>query len=206
MNLLDQILDAADALTEPRMHREPLTRHDHNRNKKTVGWHTTTQPGLLRQLEDAITPTGTLTEGALGGSFASRPPLAVEALSRYETIRAGVHRWCYQLNIRVRKTVESNIRALVAATPMLDDQDARELLANLRQWRRWAAVLTGWEQLYQPSGVPCPVPDCSEVNTLRINLTSKTGMCRVCGAAWGEDDGSIQILAQYIKTVTEEVA
>jgi hypothetical protein len=101
--------------------------------------------------------------------------------------------------------VESNVRALVGKAGGLDDDTVRRLLADMRQWHRWCNVLTGWESVYRPAGVPCPVVDCWKTNTLRINLTAKTAMCRACGATWSQDDGSVFILADHIRAKSDRV-
>lgn len=201
--MLDAIREVADDLTEPHMHSERIRDWDGNRNPK-YRTHTTVQPGLVTALEACIPPAGTITEGSIGGSFASRPPLALEALSRHQTIRRAVHRWCYSLDIKVRKSVESNIRALVGAAAQLDDDTAKMLLAEMRQWRRWAAVLTGWEKVLTLYRVPCPV--CEQPGTLRINLTNATAMCRHCSSTWADDDGSIQVLARHVEMHTEKTS
>lgn len=201
--LLTQLADLADQLCDPRQHTERIRTWDHNRNDH---WrtHTTTQPGLLAQLHHAaIDPsnpdTGTHTRGALR----SRPPLALEALSRHAVITIAATRWAWSMRLPVRDTVESNIRALVGAAANLDPDDTQLLLSEMRQWQRWCAVLTGWETLYQPAHVTCPIEDCQTRNSLRINLTNTTAMCRACGAAWDGTDGSIAALADHIRIHTE---
>lgn len=201
-DLLAGITEAADELTEPHRHTERIRDWDANRNAK-YRTHVTTQPGLLAQLYQAVTPSGSAGEASTGSSFGSRPPLAVEALSCHLTITVAVMDWCAHLGTTVRATVESNLRALVGAAPKLDADNQRALLADLKAWRRWCAVLTGWETLYQPGGVACPNVDCGQANTLRINLTNRTAMCKACGAAWAEDDGSITILADHIRSMTD---
>lgn len=205
MNLHDQIREVADALTEPHLHSEPVPFWDNNRNRK-FRRHTTVQPGLIAQLYQSVIPVSSSAEPAGGGVPGSRPPLAVEALSRHDTIATAVLRWCRSLHITARVSVESNVRALVGVSAMFDDDTARVLLSELRQWQRWCSVLTGWENVYRPAGVPCPVVDCARVNTLRVNLTTKTAMCRACGAAWSGEEGSIGVLGDYIRMVTDRVA
>jgi hypothetical protein len=202
-DLLDAIRDTADELTEPHQHTERIRDWDGNRNPK-YRTHTTVQPGLLTQLYQAVAPSNVPAEGSVVAAFTSRPPLVLEAFDRYTSIGAAVLRWCRSLGLERRPTVESNIRALVGAAPRLDQDTARTLLAEMRQWRRWAVVLTGWEKIHTPYRVPCPLPDCGQPGTLRINLTNATAMCRDCGATWGDDDGSIHILANHVATHTVE--
>jgi hypothetical protein len=200
---LDQILDTADALTEPHIHTEPITYWDTNRNRK-IRRHTTVQPGLLAQLYQSVIPASSSAEAPAGGVPGSRPPLAVEALSRHDEIAMAVLRWCDSLNLEVRVSVESNLRGLVGVAPRLDEDTTKTLLSEMRQWRRWCAVLTGWESLYRPAAVPCPVVDCAKTNTLRINLSAGTAMCQACAATWSAEDGTIGILGDYIRTRTDQ--
>jgi hypothetical protein len=208
VNVHDQIREVADALTEPHLHSEPIPYWDNNRNRK-FRRHQTVQPGLIAQLYESVIPASSgadpAASGVPGSRPGSRPPLAVEALSRHDTIAVAVLRWCRSLHITVRVSVESNVRALVGASAVFDDDTARVLLSELRQWQRWCSVLTGWENVYRPAGVPCPAVDCGKVNSLRINLTTKTAMCRACGAAWSDDDGTLGLLGNYICTVTDRV-
>lgn len=205
MTQLQQITDVADDLTEPHIHSEPITFWDANRHRK-IRRHQTVQPGLLAQLYQSVMPVSSSGDEPAGGVPGSRPPLAVEALSRHDQISMAVLRWCTSLHLATRVSVESNVRALVGAAPSLDDDTAAVLLCEMRQWRRWAAVLTGWENLYRPARVPCPVVDCGKTNTLRVNLTAQTAMCQACSATWSQDDGSVAVLADYIRTFTEKVA
>lgn len=198
MTVFDQITDVADTLTEPHIHAEPYTVWI-NRNRKTRH-HRTVQPGLLAQLYQSVIPAWCSGEAPAGGVPGSRPPLAVEALSRHDEIAMAVLRWCTSLGIDSRVSAESNIRALVGATSRLDEDTARALLDEMRQWRRWCAVLTGWENLYRPAGVPCPIVGCGQTNTLRINLTAQTALCKACSSTWSAEDGSIVVLADIIRT------
>lgn len=201
MSVHDTIRDLADELCDPHQHAEVIPFWDNNRNRK-FRRHITVQPGLLAQLYQSVMPASSSSEPHAGGIPGSRPPLAVEALSRHDEIAMAVLRWCTSLRLTTRVSVESNVRQLAAAAQQFDEADARVLLSEMRQWRRWCAVLTGWENLYRPARVPCPVVDCGRTNTLRVNLTAKTAMCHACAATWSEDDGTITVLANYIQAVT----
>jgi hypothetical protein len=205
VTILEHITNLADELTEPHIHTEPVLYWDDNRNRKTRH-HRTIRPGLLAELYQSVIPASCGPDAPTGGVPGSRPPLAVEALSRHDEISMAVLRWCTSLNLTSRAGAESNVRALVGAAANLDRDTATALLSEMRQWRRWCAVLTGWENLYQPAGVPCPVVDCGKSNTLRINLTAQTAMCRACAATWSGDDGTITVLASYIRTRTDRAA
>lgn len=207
MTLLHQIADTADALTEPHFHAEQVPYWDHNRNKK-FRRHQVFLPGLLAQVHQAVIPTSSSADAPAGGVPGSRPPLAVEALSIHDEISMAVLRWCTSLDLQPRVSAESNIRGLVGAAARLDEDTAGALLTELRQWRRWCSVYLGWERLYRPAGVPCPIVDCGQVNTLRINLTTSTAVCRACLATWTQDgeDGSLQVLANYISNWSKRSA
>lgn len=201
MSVLADITEAADDLSEPHQHRARIREFDHNRNPK-VRVHITRQPGLLTQLYQSVIPAGTHGGSGAATTPGSRPPLALEALSRHVSIVAGINNWCWTLDLTIRPTPESNLRALVGAAPTLDPDAQRALLADLRRWRRWCAVLTGWETLWRPAKACCPVIDCGKPSSLRINLTAQTGMCQACGATWTADDGSLTILAEHIAATT----
>ncbi|WP_328382957.1 hypothetical protein OHQ88_10625 [Micromonospora zamorensis] len=200
------IVDLADELTEPHQHVERFAVWDDNRNKK-IRTHVTIQPGLLAQLHDSVSEPIS-EDGGVGTRRppASRPPLALEALSKHTAIVIGVTRWCWSLRLDLRDTAESNIRAIVGKAPELDDDTRQTLLTELRQWRRWCAVLTGWENdLFAPR-VPCPV--CEKVGTLRVNLKAKAAFCNNmdCLAGWSDEDGSLYVLADHIRLSSERVA
>ncbi|MFC7276240.1 hypothetical protein ACFQS1_19785 [Paractinoplanes rhizophilus] len=196
MTLLDQITGLADGLTDPHVNREPYTVWDGNRHRKTHH-HVTVQHGLLTQLHRAVLPASVAGEGPGGGVPKSRPPLEIEALSRYRQITAAARRWCKDLGVDPRATPESTIRALVGAAGRMDDGEQRELLADLRRWVSWCRVYLGLEQIRRIAGARCPLADCAQLGSLRINLTTSYGMCTACGAAWDRD--TIGVLAEHIR-------
>lgn len=196
MNFLDQITDTADTLTEPHTHREPYTIWTGQRHRKTMH-HATVQHGLLTQLYRAVLPASMATDGNGGSIPGSRPPLELEALSRHTQIAAAANGWCATLGIQPRAKPEDTVRSFVGAAPSLDDQQQRELLADLRRWTHWCRVYLGLEKVRQIAGVPCPLPDCNGRGTLRINLTTSHGLCTNCGATWGTT--TIGLLAEHIK-------
>lgn len=203
----DDIRDTADALTEPSIHREPIPEWDRHRNRRVRHHHKTVQPGLLAQLYQSVVPSSSSSaDPPAGGVPGSRPPLAVEALSAHEQITTDVYRWCASLGLECRPRVESNIRQLAAKAMSFDEGTGKVLLTELARWRRWCLVLTGWEHVRVVRGVPCPRVGCGQPGTLRINLTTVSAMCRHCGAVWGEDDGGIGVLAQYVEQVMRQTA
>jgi hypothetical protein len=197
VNPLAQILDLADTLTEPHAHREPYTVWDSNRHRKVMH-HVTVQHGLLTQLYRAVLPASMAEEGTGGTIPGSRPPLEIEALSRHQQITTAAQRWCKDLGIEPRPTTESTIRGLVGAASHLDETDQQALAADLRRWTHWCRVYLGIEQVRQITAVPCPLPDCAQRGSLRINLTTSHGLCVACGATWNND--TIGVLAQHITT------
>lgn len=216
-DILADIADVVSELADGRQHTERIRRWDRNRNEQ---WdtHITIQPGLLAQLYESVIPGSADAEGSRPHPT-SRPPLAIEALSLYGVIQIAVFRWAHSLRLEQRDTTESMLRALVGAAPQLDDDTAKALLSELRAWRRWCAVMTGWESaLYSPR-VPCPV--CERMGTLRINLTAKSAFCRGgwdpgqpkrtgdaalydCDGWW--DESTIGVLAEWIRAATDQEA
>lgn len=203
--LLADIADAADALTEPHQHAEPIYDYDAHRNRRMKRAYVTTQPGLLQALRDVIVPTATggENEGRPAG-FRSAPPLCLEAVSRLAVVEIAAVRWCWSLKLELRDTTESNIRALVGAAGNLDSDTQVSLLDELRQWRTWAAVMSGWQSPAYSPKVNCPVDGCGKPNTIRINLARKSALCVECHASW--DESTIGILADYIRTTTDKEA
>lgn len=196
-NLHNQILTTADELTEPHTHREPYTIWTGSRHR-TTHHHTTVQHGLLRQLYTAaLIPTHTTTDSPGSSIPGSRPPLEVEALSRHHQITAAAANWCTTLGLKQRPTPESNIRGIVGALTQLDDQQQKILHADLRRWTGWCRVYLGLEQVRRIPGTRCPLTDCTQLGTLRINLTTSHGLCTACGATWDRD--TIGVLANHIK-------
>lgn len=208
LNTLTEIADLASELADPNPVTSRVQVWTRSRNR-AVRTHTVTLPGLLAQLYESVIPSGGAGDGGVAGHTGSRPPLALEALSRHAEITLAVAGWCWKLRVDQRDTVQANIRALVGAASQLDHDAQERLRSDLRRWRSWAATMTGWEQITRLDRVPCPV--CETHGSLRINLTTRTAYCanpdrdadglRTCGATWAED--SIGVLAEYIKTITE---
>lgn len=195
----DDIRDTADALTDSALHRQPIRDWDHNRNPR-IRYHETRQPGLLTQLAHAIHPTNSLTDNPTSaGKPGSRPPLALEALSTHHEITWHAKLWCTTLGLPVTASVESNIRRLASKAMSFDEPAGRTLLADLRRWRRWCLVMTGWEKVTDLRGVTCPLITCRQPGTLRINLTTASALCRACGSTWSQDDHTLNGLIDYVE-------
>lgn len=184
MDLIREIDDLADELCDPHQHTELISAGwTKSRNKAKPIRHTVVLPGLIQQLyETALDPSAALLEGGTHAKQKSRPPLAVEALSAHQDICSGAERWVSSIRIPLRKTVESNIRALVGVVPKFDLDTLEALLGEMRQWRRWAALMTGWDKPPLRSRIPCP--ECESRNAIWINLDRMLAVCRECQAYW----------------------
>lgn len=199
--MLADIADLASDLCDARKHREPYHVWSVSRNK-VPKFHETTRPGLLAELHEMFTPGVAEEMGSAG--YGSRPPLNVEAASLYMVISGAAFRWIWSLRLELRATVEGNIRALVGAAGTMDSDTQTALLSEMRSWKRRAAIVTGWETAPWRPNVPCP--HCDSVNTLVVNLASKSGFCnawlptetRWCGAVW--DESTIGVLADHVRT------
>lgn len=198
---LVQLADLITELCDPHHHVERIPYWDNNRNRKTRE-HRTIQPGLLQQLRDQLEPgANTATSGSSG--YASRPPVATEALSRYMQISDAVHRWAWSLRLQPRTDLDSQCRALIGAAATLDPDTLGTLLTEARRWRNWAAVVTGWDTPPFHPRVPCPIDTCGKVTGLRVNLEAQSALCSACGSTWDGADGSITVLANYIRSTTD---
>jgi hypothetical protein len=183
VSTFDKLVAIADELTEPRMHIERVPYWDANRNRK-VREHRTTVPGLLAQLYDAaLDPVVGQGDDSSGHAKpASRPPLAIEALSAYESIAGAVLRWVCVLRLDPRVTPQSNIRMLVGDAARYDLDTLEALIEDMRTWRRWAAVMTGWEQAVFRPRIVCPV--CLTFASIRVNAERQLAFCHVCQHSW----------------------
>jgi hypothetical protein len=202
-----------DEMCETRQHMEPIWEYDRHRNRRMRRVHTTMQPGLLAQLAEAMTDASTGWMEAGRSVPDSQPPGSWEALATHAGITTEVTRWCWELGVPIRRTVEHSMRALVGYASVLDDTQLARLAADVRRWRHQAAVMTGWQRPLFAPRVPCPV--CETLGTLRINVDRQVAVCTnhdrderdqpVCGAAW--DETTIGVLADYIRArVTSEAA
>lgn len=204
--MTDALVDAADALTDPRRHVEVISAAwwDHNRNRKSkIVRRVTNLPSLLNQLADAVVPGETYVEGdAARPGFASRPPARIDAIDRLLAIEAAAARWVASIGLVVRPTTEANIRALVGISGTLDSDTLDALTYEVTTWRTWAATVTGWQSPPWRPRVGCPV--CDKVGSLRIRLDQKTACCMDCGEAWGPDE--IGLLAEHIRVAGEVTA
>lgn len=115
-DLLADIAETADVLTDPRMNREPRWGWDHNRNREALEAHITTVPGLIQQLRDLAEPGVDGDQGTRGGP--TSVPVAIDAVSLLGSIEHGAHQrlaGAIRVGCRVepRAGAEACIRALV---------------------------------------------------------------------------------------------
>jgi hypothetical protein len=202
MTKLDDLLSAADELTDPRRHVEVITGWTKSRNRKTIR-RVTTLPSLLNQLADAVVPGETYVEndGARPG-FRSTPPARLDAIDRLLAIEAAAARWVVSVGLTLRHDAAGNIRALVGISAQLDSDTLDALYTEITNWRAWAATVTGWQTPPWRPRVACPV--CDTLGSLRIRLDRHTACCVGCGEAWGED--AIGLLAEHIRIEGERAA
>lgn len=183
--VFEKLLAVADELTEPRPHVSRVPYWDDNRNRK-FREHRTTLPGLLAQLYDAaMEPPVTSQEGSSRTKPSSRPPLALEALSTYEDVAAGALRWVRLIKLDPRVTPQSNIRAIVGEAGRFDLDTLEAAYVEMRTWRRWAAVMTGWEHAVFRPRISCPA--CGSRGSIRVNTEQQLAFCNQCQHDWEGD-------------------
>lgn len=196
MNKLSlELTGLAEELVLERQHTESRWTWDRNRNKKKLPEHVTWQPGLLAQLyTSAVDPAKWVDDSGAHGKPRSRPPLAVEAFSRYLEIERRAAAWCAQLGHAERRTAQGNIIALVKEAETLDEDTLTELVRDFGEWRRWAAILTGWENKLFVPRIECPV--CEEFGSIRISAELGEGFCSQCQHYWGGAEEILHLAKQ----------
>jgi hypothetical protein len=198
---VQQIADEVGELVEPRKHVEPFYVWTAGRNRKLMAYPTE-QPSLLEQLRTLVVEP--LVEELEGGRSipGSRSPAGDDALDRLMAIEAGSAWWAsVRLRRDLRETVEENLRLLVGMAGRLEDIDLRDLARDVHRFHGWAATLTGWQTPPWRPHVPCPF--CDRMGTLRVRLDEQKATCLGCGELWTRDDGSIGLLADYIRGLGE---
>lgn len=208
VDILTDLRDTADTLTNPYQHREPRWEWDHNRHRKPLPPHEVTLPGLLAQLGDMAYPGGQADDTASTRSVPrSRPPGNPKAITAYLDIHIAVARWHMMLCIVMRDTIESSVRQLLGRVATEPSDVQAELLADMRRWRYTCEIVTRWRDPDPQLQAPCPADRCGE-RALRVNLAERTARCVACGSRWAEnvDEAagiySIGVLARHIQTYT----
>jgi hypothetical protein len=200
-DLMADIADSADELTNPMRIVERIPDTNPYRHKRLRRVWIVTLPSLLDQLAQAIRPGESYVEDeTTRGAFASRPAARLDAVDRFLAIEAGAAMWCATARLQLRVDPAGNIRALVGAAPNLDSGRQRDLRSDLRAWRTWAATVTGWEHPPHVPRAPCPL--CDAKGTLRMRLDRNTACCMACGSAW--DVTNIGLLTEHIKIYRAE--
>jgi len=157
-------------------------------------------PGLLQQMADLMLPGADPDAGA--GKPGSRPPGNWAALADHSMITIEVTRWCWDLRLDIRPTVEGNVRQLVGA---VSDSDVRARLEkDLRRWHRVAQHVTGWRTPPAEVRAPCPAlterdgqtVECQR-RTLRVNYQDAEAYCSSCGTTW--DRATVGLLAETVR-------
>ena len=195
-DLLADIADTADELTNPRQNVERIQDTDRSRNKRVRRVWVAVLPSLLDQLARAVQPGESYSEEEAGRTaFESRPAARLDAVDRLVAIEAGAAGWCTRSGVELRDSPAGNIRSMVGAAPSIGSDNQSMLLGDLRAWRTWAATVTGWERPADAPRASCP--HCGKINVLRVRLARKTACCLSCGAWW--DDTTIGILAEHIR-------
>lgn len=204
--ILDDIADAADALTDSRQHVEPIHDTDQHRNKRMRRVYATTIPGLIQQLRDATEPGANGDNNGARSIPDSRPPLALNAVSLLAAIEYGAARRCLTMSVTPRASVESTIRMLVGESSQWDSDTMQNLAAELRSWRVQAEVITQWRSDPVELLAPCPAEVepgwiCEARGTLLADPDSGVARCVACGARWSPDDAAAKGgLFEQVKT------
>lgn len=205
-DVLGQLRDVVDALTNPSQHRTP--RHTwpadrRKRHKVKLADHVTIVPGLLTQLAAMAFPLGAGGDDG-GGARAvpqSRPPGNPRAIAAYLDIHAAADRWSADLGCSPRATLASTVRGMLGAAPAQPHDVQRRLLRDLDEWLAQCMVITGVAVPDPVLAVPCPADLCG-ARTLRVDLDKGTVRCLSCGARWARDEGervgSLGVLARYV--------
>lgn len=196
-HLLNAIAELAEELCDARQYREPIYEWTPSRNRKLVRTVVTTQAGLISQLRESIQPASGTTDSARPVP-ASRPPLQIEALDRLIAIEKAAHNWTWLLRLQPRLYIEATVRHLVDGASQADDDTRHALAVDMRRWRGWAAVMTGWASPPMTPYVRCPNSDCSQLATLRILPERRAALCSHCGHVWDDTDGTFAALGIWI--------
>lgn len=203
MAVLDDILEACDALCQPRLNKAARWGWDDQRHKKSLDPWETTQPGLIQQLRDMAEPGCDGEPGGRGGP--ESVPVAIDAVSLLAAITFGARMRAAQwgVNLSQRASVEDYLRGLVGAVGRRPHDDARVLRSELRSWAWQAEIVTGWRT--PPKDLPAPCPQCeAPVGNLLAyaDPTNPRAKCLACGARWAEaperDEGSIRVLGEHV--------
>lgn len=203
--MVQDIADIADQLLHTRELVVPVYGWTGQRNRTRTGEHRVRHASLLDELAAAAFPG----QGDHGRAAAvSRPPVNLDAVSKYLTIQLGVVRLSNLLDLDLRDTLTASISGIVGASATTTSDLQAEVLREIRRWRRWAAIAVGWESPPRPLTAPCPVEDCNTMGSLRMWAGDRNGTmvkeawCETCGTRW-TDEGALINLAKLAAAYDE---
>jgi hypothetical protein len=197
--VMADLLALAKELAEPHVHVESYHTWK-NRNRKNHE-HRTVHDPLVTQLHTAATDPARLLDDVGGGRSnkpASRPPLAIEAFSRWLAIRDRVAGWLRVLHLEPRDSPEAGIRSLAIYSMNLDQGTAQSLVRDMKMWKTWCGVMTGWGSKVLCPAVGCPV--CESFRSIRISCDTGEGFCVECQHAWVTMEDLISLGKGSLKT------
>jgi len=201
--LRDQLADTVAELTQPIRHAEPYTIWVNRNRKRRV--HITVHPSLLDQLATAVDPGQHYAwpdNDSHGRAIpGSRPAARLSVVDLRQRITGETQAWHQHCSHPPEPDVNRGVAGLVALSPDLDLDDLVALVADVRRWRAWAKLLTGWATPPWSPRVPCPT--CGKLGMLRVWLDRSVAGCGhdECRAWW--DEHTIGVLANYIRTYTD---
>lgn len=205
VDVLEQLREVADALTNTTQVRNPRHGRDADGNKVRLPDHVALLPGLIGQVAEIVWPNGGGDNESARPVPSSRLPGNPQAMAVHLDIWIGVAKWHMHWSLVTRDTIESSIRQLLGKVTSADSDTQEELLAEMRGWQHRCEVVL--KEAFNDPQVqsPCPVEGCGN-RTLRINVQRKTARCATCRARWAEvadpERGvwSIVGLADHIQT------
>lgn len=199
---LTDIFESADALTDAKNHVEPRYVEDEHGTPRPAEPHKTRVPGLIEQLRQAAEPGADGQSGGKGGP--ESVPVAIDAVSLLGSITVGAHRRAlnWGLDLRERRSVESQIRGLVGLAGRRTSDEQDELCRELRSWHWQAEIITGWREAPKELLAPCPTCDARGTLLAYPDPRNSSARCVGCGMRWcevpGEDEGHIGLLARHV--------
>src|SRR6266508_4182256 len=134
-------------------------------------------------------------------------------LEKIYTTTTTRHRRLTHLHKTTQPGLLTQLRDAVLPAATQDANNQAALLDELRRWRTWCAVMTGWQSpLYQPHA---PCPHCDQRGTLRVNLARQSAFCTT--KTWSPERGehvwcatwnpaTIGVLADHVRATTVERA
>lgn len=208
--LITDLGEAVDELTEPRTHTEHLEAYvtedaitrkgkRRTRRRRVRKAHIVTLPGLIGSLEQAVVPGASADGPTVAGGFESRPAADIGPASVLREIVDGAEFWTAELNVPARTNLAATLRGLISARH--DDQQLRRLARDAQRWVRLARLATGYDP--QPMTIEAPCPYCTRRHALVIAGDMTTARCSRCGVRWDID--TIGLLADMLQAnVTQE--